>query len=415
MSLSRRGLFKFAGGASVTGIMVAAAARAESIPPVAPAVLPDKANFVFEGIHMNAAYTHAIGLPTAQASRLYMESRMRDVGRNWPADNARDQAVALYASMINAAPSELAVVPSTLEGENLIAAALNLGPGAGAVTDAFHYDASLVHYGEMNKRGMPLTVIAPRENRIDYKALDAAITRETRLVAVSLVASATGFRHDLKRLCEIAHAKGAYVYADVIQAVGGIPFDVKDSGVDFCCAGHYKWLMGEFGAAFLYVRADRLADLRRTQLGWRGMTSYQSHVLPSDPPGPPIGDWTLGSSTANIFEVSTANWGGLAATAASLKYILDLGVDRINAHRLPMLDRLQQELPRAGFLPMTPRDAQGPAVVFYKAGLRDQIGSAAKAAKIFVTLYKDRVRISPSVHNDMNQVEKVIAVLTGKT
>jgi selenocysteine lyase/cysteine desulfurase len=414
MQISRRALFEMAGGASAATIAGQAVAQAT---PARPGLipLPDKANFPFEGVHMNAAFTHMIGVRAAQAGQAYAESRLHEPGHIWPAQNARDEAVELYAVLINAAPSEIAVVPSTLEGENLIAAALGLGSDAGVVTDAFHYDASLVHYGEMARRGMPLSVVAPRENRIDYDALADAIGPKTRLVAVSLVASPTGFKHDLKRLCEIAHAKGAYVYADVIQAVGAVPVDVRESGVDFCCAGHYKWLMGEFGAAFLYVRADRLKALRRTQLGWRGLSRYQSHVMPGDPPGPAVGDWSLRDDTAGVFEVGTANWGGLATTVGSLKYIRDLGADRIAAHRQPLLEQLQSELPRAGYRPLTPRDAQGPTVVFEKEGVHDQVAAALKSARIFVTLHQDRVRISPSVHNDTNDVETVIAALSGRS
>jgi selenocysteine lyase/cysteine desulfurase len=56
------------------------------------------------------------------------------------------------------------------------------------------------------------------------------------------------------------------VYADIIQAAGAIPFDVKASGVDFCRAGAYKWLMGEFGVAFLRTRS---ASLPRSTATWR--------------------------------------------------------------------------------------------------------------------------------------------------
>jgi len=66
---------------------------------------------------------------------------MTDGARNWPVQNSRDDAVAAYARLINASPSEIAVVPSTLEGENLIAAALGLDERNGVVTDPFHYDA----------------------------------------------------------------------------------------------------------------------------------------------------------------------------------------------------------------------------------------------------------------------------------
>ena len=377
--------------------------------------LPDRGNFRFEGIHLNAAYTHPVGIQANAATEAYNQSRMLEPGRNWPIANARDPAVALFAKLINAAPSEVAVVPSTLVGENLIASALGLGRGAGVVTDPFHYDASLVMYGELAKRGMPLTVLKPRANRIDYSDLEAAVTGDVKLVAVSLVSSETGYMHNLKTICEIAHRKGAMVYADIIQAAGAVPIDVRESGVDFCCTGMYKWLMAEFGSAFLYVRADRLSELKRVQVGWVGVEKFVRHALPFDPPGPIGGDWTLGSSTASTFEVSTPNWSALATAVGSLTYIANIGVDAIVRHRVPMIDRLQLELPKAGFQPLTPRGAEGPALVFAFENAREKFQERLSQAKIYTTLYKNKVRISPSVHNDMTDIDKLLVVLTKRS
>ena len=424
MGLTRRSLLQGLSGATAlmtTGTTLAdAAQRGDRKTPDAPATpsptpgaitLPDRSNFLFDGIHLNAAYTHPVGLRTTHATMQYLQSRMREPGRNWPAQNARDDAVRMYAALINATPTEIAIVPSTLEGENLIAASLGLGPGAGVVTDPFHYDASLAMYGELHKQGMPLSVVTPRDSRIDYADLEKAITPETRLVAISLVSSDTGFMHDLKTVCEIAHRKGALVYADIIQAVGGIPFDVRQSGVDFCCAGMYKWLMGEFGSAFLYIRADRLSQMKRVQLGWRGIKSFKKHFMPFDPPGPVTGEWTLGTDTASIFEVSTADWSALASITGSLAYIDEIGVDRIATHRAPMLNRIQEEIPRAGFIPMTPRDHQGPSVVFAYKGARARFHDPLAQAKIYTTLYPDKIRISPSVHNGMDDIDALLRVL----
>lgn len=374
--------------------------------------LPDKASFSFEGTHLNAAYTHPLGTHARAALSRYMDSHGREVGRAWPHDNPRDQAVGLFAELIGAQPSDVAVVPSTLEGENLIAASLGLGPSAGVVTDPFHYDASLLLYGELHKRGMPLTVVAPRGDRIDYADLEAAITPHTRLVAISLVASNTGYLHDLKKVCEAAHGRGALVYADIIQAVGALPFDVKASGVDFCCAGTYKWLMGEFGTAFLYVRPDRLRELKRIQVGWRQIINYKPHFAPLDSPDPLAGDYELGTTTARLFEVSTPNWSGLATVAGALNYIRNIGVERIAQHRAPLLRRLQDELPQHGFAPLTPADSHGAHLVYGKKGAGQRYQHALRDEKIFVTLYEHRVRISVSVYNDMDDIEKLIRVLT---
>ncbi len=424
MNVTRRELIR-----TLSGLPVAAAAAAgtpstpvseepahtkvmESSRAGSPVIaLPDKASFSFEGTHLNAAYTHPLGTHARAAFARYIEGHARDSGRAWPHDNPRDQAVGLFAELIGAQPADVAVVPSTLEGENLVAASLGLGPSAGVITDPFHYDASLLLYGELHKRGMPLAVVAPRGDRIDYADLEAAITPHTRLIAISLVASNTGYLHDLKRICEVAHARGALVYADVIQAVGAIPFDVKASGVDFCCAGTYKWLMGEFGTAFLYVRPDRLPQLKRIQVGWRQILNYQPHFAPLDSPDPRAGDYQLGTTTAQLFEVSTPNWSGLAVAVGALNYIRDIGVERIARYRAPLLRRLQDELPRHGFTALTPTDSHAAHLAYLRQGAGQRFQRALRDEKIFVSLYENRIRISVSIYNDMDDIEKLIRVL----
>ena len=346
MTISRRAmcgtLATLAAGAVVTP------ARSMSSDAIA---LPDQANFALDHVYLNAAYTHPLGHNVCSAGETFLRSRMTDPDRAWPQNNSRDRAVAAFASLINAAPEDIAVVPSTLEGENLIIAALYLNKKTAVVTDAYHY--SLPLYGELRKGGIPVAIATPRHHRIELEEMERLIDHSTRLVAVSAVSSDTGFIHDLKALCEIAHRKGAWVYADIIQAVGAVPFDARATGVDFCCAGTYKWLMGDFGVGFLYVRPDRLADLERVMVGWRQYESYVSHIYPFDPPGHVGVEYTLGSSTAARFEVSTPDWGGLAVVEESLAYLRRIGVDRIARHRAPLLERLRSELPSRGFEALT--------------------------------------------------------------
>src|ERR1700728_1014421 len=258
VSLSRRQVMM---GMGALPMLTSAAAQPGVASRPNGTALPDKGNFPFKGLYLNAAYVHPMGINTYKVAEGFFRERMYQVGRAWPDDNPRDAAVQLFAQLINADPGDIAVVPSTMTGENLIVEALDLNARAGVVSDAYHF--SLAIYTWLNQtRGVPLSVAAPRNNRIELADIEALIGPNTRLVAITLVGSDTGFTHDLKALCKIAHAKGALVYADIIQAAGAMPIDVKDSGVDFCCAGTYKWMMGSFGTAFLYVRPDRLQQLK---------------------------------------------------------------------------------------------------------------------------------------------------------
>src|ERR1700748_3790959 len=128
-SFSRRDLIQGLGAVPLAaGALLGGVTRA-SIPAAPAVMLPDKASFSFSGTHLNAAYTHPIGNQARRALETYVQSRANNAGRNWPEQNARDDAVALYAKLIGANATDVAVVPSTLEGGDLVAASLGLGPG----------------------------------------------------------------------------------------------------------------------------------------------------------------------------------------------------------------------------------------------------------------------------------------------
>ena len=123
--------------------------------------------------------------------------------------------------------------------------------------------------------------------------------------------------------------------------------------------------MGDFGTAFLYVRPDRPraahTPARRVAPAAR---SYESHVLPYEPPGPPLGTYQLASGAAGMFEVGTPAWGGARRVAGSLDYIASIGVDAIMRYRQPLLQALQTKLPPLGFTMLTPHGSLSPIVAF---------------------------------------------------
>lgn len=136
-------------------------------------------------------------------------------------------------------------------GENLVLQALGFPQAGGRiVTDALHFFGSFYTYGELGKAGVDVvTLPMTAEGDIDMDQLEAAVNDNTKLVAISLVSTVNGFEHDLKRVCDLAHAHGAYVYvyADIVHAAGSTPTNLRAAGVDFAASSSYKWLMGDFG------------------------------------------------------------------------------------------------------------------------------------------------------------------------
>jgi selenocysteine lyase/cysteine desulfurase len=122
-------------------------------------------------------------------------------------------------------------------------------------------------------------------------------------------------------------------------------------------------------------------------------------------------DWTAAPTAGGHFEVGTVSNTTAACLTHSLDYIMQLGVENIQAHRRPMIRRLQAELPRLGFQPMTPGDSVSPIVTFAKEDTRP-LAARLKRAKIDVAVYPHRIRISPSVYNDQADIDKLLEALS---
>ncbi len=381
----------------------------------APLRLPLQSEFpvTHAEVCLNNARWHPLGVGARRAIDAYLDYKASGGGA--AADygsKIQQEAKTRFSALIGARPAEISFVPSTLAGENLVVAALGLPVcGGNVVTDALHFEGSLYLYGELEKQGLDVRTVRPRNWRIGINDIDAAVDRQTKLVAVSLVSMLNGFEHDLKAVSDIAHARGALVFADIVQAAGAVPIDVRASGVDFCSCSSYKWLMGDMGLGFLYVREGLLGKaVKRAQYGYRQLSRMDYHLFPHEPPGERIFDWEQRTDAGGYFEVGTVANTTAAAVAHSLALIEQLGVANIQRHRQPLLNRLQREMPRLGYQPLTPAESTSPIVSFAVADTT-RVARRLQAARVDVAVYEHRLRISPSVYNGMDDIEKLLDCL----
>jgi selenocysteine lyase/cysteine desulfurase len=378
--------------------------------------LPDRRAFAIPAgqTYLNSAFIHPIPIVAAQAVHRYIETR--DFSRErWSGDDMAVKVRAQFAALIGAGPDEVSLVESTSRGENLVVNGLGIPSTqtvGNVVTDALHFEGSLILYGELKKRGLDVRLVKARDWRIDVADMEKAVDRRTKLVAVSLVSWYNGFQHDLTRVCDLAHAHGAYVYADIVQAAGNTPFDVRASGVDFCACSSFKWLMGDFGLGFLFVRRPLLdVVIRRSEYGYQQADTVM-HYLPSDPPADAPVTWTMHQDARAYFQVGTYGQGTLNALSASLEYLQRVGVERIHAHRQPLLRRLREELPRLGFTSITPPGTLSAIVAFTAPDAEKRFGARLRQANVSVTLSGDRMRVSPSLFNDLRDVDRLLGALS---
>ena len=389
-------------------------AVSELLPPLGPPpTLPDKASFAFiQGTVLDGASSH----PRPQGATDLIKKALG--AESGDSDGFRPNQARIrqtYAKMVNVDPSEIVFVPSTQIGESFFGSALRLHErGSHVVSDHLHFVGSQQMYTDMQKRGLEVSWIKIKDNRIPLDELDKAIIKgKTKLVAVSHTAFVTGFRHDLKRVSEIAHAKGAMVYADVIQGAGNSPLDLADSGVDAACCASYKWLMSG-GTAFMYVRKSSLDRLDPPFYHFSNYTRLLpvTHMYPLDTPGKDIvDDYEVKPGALGMFSMGyEPNTSALAGLEYTLPYIIGIGPEKIQAHAKALTDRLKAELPKRGYPLLTPPESRAPIVA---VALQDaqRLAPTLRAANVKVTTRWNHLRISPSVFNDMDDVDRFLAAL----
>jgi selenocysteine lyase/cysteine desulfurase len=374
---------------------------------------PRKADFAIpDGVtFINCAYTHPMPKGATEAVRRYLDRRSQPEA-DLPPGPAADLK-AEFAALINAKPAEISYITNTSSGENLIVEGLGIRRFDGnVVTDALHFDGALVHLNELKKQGLDLRVVMARDGRIEMSDLERVVDRRTRLIEVSLVAMYNGFQHDLKAVSDLAHAHGAYVYADLVQAAGAVPIDVRATGVDFCACSSFKWLMGDFGAGFLYIREDLLDRVvARTHTSYHSTTAMDSHFPPFDPRSAEPVTWTMRADATGHFETGSTAQAAEAALRYSLPYIRQLGVENIQSYRQPILARIREGMTQLGFTPATPEGTTSPLITF---ATRDGPGVAEKLkrARVNARVADYWIRLSPSVFNDLGDVDRLLEALS---
>jgi selenocysteine lyase/cysteine desulfurase len=181
--------------------------------------------------------------------------------------------------------------------------------------------------------------------------------------------------------------------------------------VDFAATSSPKWLMGDFGLGFLYVREDPLPRLIRTHWSYESASDTDFHLSPTDLQTPMPVAYTPGADATRYFQPGTMASAVAAALDVSIGYIQKLGVANIQRHRQPMIDQLQAGLPRLGFIPQTPSGSTSPIVTFAHNDV-DTITRKLRNARVDVRVAQYWMRVSPSVYIDLQDINRLLDALS---
>lgn len=406
MNINRRQLL------SSTSLGVSALAAAAS-------KLPDFSSYrnefprATQQVYLDAAANMPLPKFVAEGMRRYMDFHMYGPGdgRGEYASKTIREVKPLFAKLINAKPSEIGFVVCTKAGEAAVVNGLRIQESGGnLVTNDLHYAGSIHDYIGRRKSGMDVRIVKHRDWRIDMRDMEKVVDKKTKLISITLVSNVNGWVEDAKALSTLAHAHGAYVYADIIQAAGSVPVDVKALGIDFAACSNYKWLHGARGAGFLYVREDLQGGVVK-DLSFPGYVHF--NYAPWVPQRNATADEFpyISPKDAGRYEAGNVSYVAYAGQYEALTRMLAVGVENIYAHTKPMCDRLKKELPSLGYKLITPLDAPSSIVVAQAKDLKATEQKVKKANVQVTTTGANRVRVSPALYNNMEDINRLLSAL----
>jgi len=315
------------------------------------------------------------------------------------------------ARMIGASVDEIALVGNTTAGISLVAEGIDWRAGDNVVTLADEFPSNVYPWFNLSSRGVETRRVPTQASgELDIDHLAEACDERTRVVTLSWIGFATGYRHDVKRIAEVVHEKGALVFLDAIQGLGAFPLDVNEMGIDFLAADGHKWLLGPEGAGIAYIRREHLETLRPMGIGWHSVMPGQdfTHIELNLRP------------TAARYEGGSQNNAGMLALGASVEMLMELGIESVATAVLDITDKACRRLEEIGAKIVTDRrpdhrggDQRSGIVAFEMPG-RDPMALKRHAMRQQVVFgcRAGRLRISPHAYNNEEDLDRLVEALT---
>jgi selenocysteine lyase/cysteine desulfurase len=308
--------------------------------------------------------------------------------------------------MLGARPEQVAFVRNTSDGLSTVANGLDWRPGDNLVTFRNEFPSNLYPWLRLRDAlGIEVRLCEERQGRIELDELISLIDGRTRLVAISHVQYASGFRADLERLGRAARAHDALLVVDVIQSLGVVPIDVQAELVDVAAAACHKWLLTPEGVGLLYLSARARERIQPTLVGWTSVPN------PDD-----YGNFEQGWNQGTLaWETGTAPVALIHGLEASLKILNEVGIQRIQSHLELLTDHLCERLQDTDYEIVSSRQPGEKSQIVClrsRAGLSSMdLFTHLRQRNIITAPRGGRLRISPHFYNTLAEIDELVQAL----
>jgi selenocysteine lyase/cysteine desulfurase len=362
--------------------------------------------------YLNSASYSPLPQRTLEAGRAAVGRK----GRPWTldADFARRQherARTAAGRLINADPADIALIPSISYGVATAAKLVTIGRGSRVIVlENDHSSPVLEWHHRAEAQGFAVETVRQPDDGDWTAAVLAAIERSgappVSLASVSSVHWSDGGLIDLEQVAAALRQQGALFLIDATQSTGVLPMDVKRLDPDFVLFPTYKWLIGPYGRAFLYV-AKRHQDgipLEQTAAGRRNVRA-ENEAYFTDLAY--VGD-------ARRFDMGERDhFISLEMAAIGMEMVAEWGAPAI-AERLAVLTDGTEERVRGLGVTVLERHVRAPHILClgFRNGMPQGLIEGLAADGVYVAARLGRLRVSPHVFNDEADIERFVTALT---
>jgi selenocysteine lyase/cysteine desulfurase len=348
-------------------------------------------------------------MPKIAAEAVYRQ--LTDVSENGSSHYADWIAVkqnvrTLVAEMLNVKAEQVAFMRNTSDGFASIANGMKWQKGDNIVTFAKEFPANFYAWRRIRDCfSVELRLCPERDGRIDVDEFIGLIDENTRLVSISAVQFASGFRADLEKIGAAARKVDALFAVDIIQGFGALAFDLPAQSVDIAAGASHKWLCAPEGCGILYLSERARERVEPTLVGWISVDEawnfddYEQQFKPN------ALAWETGTSGISLFY-------GLEQ---SLRLLNETGAENIEKYLENLTDYLCELLAAKNYEIVSsraPKEKSQIVCVRHRGDLTSlEIAKRLETEKIIVSPRGDRVRIAPHFFNNKKDIEHLIEML----
>ncbi len=313
------------------------------------------------------------------------------------------------AAFLGADPDEVAFTRNATEGNSVVASGLDLRAGDEVIFESHaHPGGSFPWMVRQKEDGIRVRIFEPdpTSEEGNLERIAALINERTRVLQVSHVTAPTGIRFPVEAMARLARDRGLWFHIDGAQSAGMIPVNLHAIACDSYAASGHKWMGGPHGTGVLYVRKDRLDEVRPTETGAYG-----------DDGDVQLPERFGYAPSARRYEVGTRNASLVAGLGEAVNFLETIGMRRVAVRAGALAAYLRERLRAlSGVTILTPgKDSLAAAMITfrveklpYRELYRYLLGEHGLRCRIVSERGLDALRVSTHIFNQEDECDRLV-------